>query len=62
MTAGYVAANAFGLYVVGSAAGSSVPSGLHRAGMWLGSILFLGGLLESMRVIQSQRSLEESAG
>jgi hypothetical protein len=60
--AGYVAANAFGLYVFGSAGDLEVPSGLHRAGMWLGSILFLGVLLEAMRVIQTQRSLEERPG
>jgi hypothetical protein len=34
----------------------------NTAGMWLGSIVFLRVLLEAMRVIQTQRSVEERAG
>jgi hypothetical protein len=59
VSAGCVAANAFGLYVVRFAGPGNVPAGLHQAGLWLGSILFLGVLLEAMLVIQAQRSLEE---
>ncbi|HEV8683625.1 MAG TPA: hypothetical protein VGS09_12775 [Actinomycetota bacterium] len=59
VSAGYVAANAFGLYVVRFAGPGNIPAGLHQAGLWLGSILFLGVLLEAMLVIQAQRSLEE---
>jgi hypothetical protein len=61
MSAGYVAANAVGMYLA-RFAGRNIPTVLHAVGLWFGAVLFLGALLEALRLVWADRPAPEQAG